>query len=266
MTAALARLVKAWLVPGSTTFLVLALAIGVLLLFGGPLAWSLGRWWLLLVLCAYLLLATPAVAHSLLSSLQASAGSLTRVEEARGARTLVLFGNGAVAYRQGGHVVHYLLRRTAFCVLEAARLHALLGPGLVIVSGGPPPQQPGDLPEAEVMRRELLIQGVPATTILVEGASRNTGEQAGNVAALLGARGIGHVVLVTTPGHVERATQLLARHGIEVTASVPLALKYGQADDSWRRWVPSMAALRGSESALYEYLAIAQERWTGRAG
>jgi uncharacterized SAM-binding protein YcdF (DUF218 family) len=265
MTAALARLVKAWLVPGSTSFLLLALAIGVVLLFGGPLAWRLGRWWLVLVLGVYLLLATPAVAHGLLSSLQASAGSLTGVEQARGVRTVVVFGNGAVGYRQGELIVHYLLRRTAFCVLEAARLHALLKPDTVILSGGPPPRQPGDQPEAEVMRQELIRLGVPAHALVVEGTSRNTAEQADQVAALLRARGIGHVVLVTTPGHVERATQLLARHGIEVTASVPLGLKYGQADDSWWRWVPSMAALRGSESALYEYLAIAHERWTARA-
>jgi uncharacterized SAM-binding protein YcdF (DUF218 family) len=261
MTTALGRLVKAWLVPGSTTLLLLALALGVVLLYGGPLAWRLGRLWLALVLVAYLVLATPAVANGLLSSLQGSAGSLTKIEEARGASVLVVLGNGAVGYRQGDLVVHYLLRRTAFCVLEAARLHALLKPSLVILSGGPPPQHAGDLPEAEVMRRELLRQGVPDDVLLVEGASRNTAEQADNVVALLRPRNVTHIVLVTTPGHVERATALLVRRGIDVTPSVPLALRYGQADDSWWRWVPSMAALRGSESAMYEYLAIIQARW-----
>jgi uncharacterized SAM-binding protein YcdF (DUF218 family) len=265
MTTALGRIVKAWLVPGSTPLLLLALALGVLSLYGGPQAWWVGRAWLSLFLVVCLLLATPAVANLLLSSLQGNAGSIADPAETRGARVVVVLGNGAVAYRQGQWVVHYLLRRTAFCVLEATRLHALLKPELILVSGGPPPERPGDLPEAEVMRRELALQGVPEAAVVAEGRSRNTSEQADNVAALLRRRGVTRVVLVTTPGHVERATQLLARHGLEVIPSVPLALKYGEADDSWGRFVPSTAALRGSESAMYEYLALVQERWKARA-
>ena len=48
--------------------------------------------------------------------------------------------------------------------------------------------------------------------------------------------------------------------GIDAMPSVTPDLRYDEGRTGWARWWPSMAALRGSESAMYEYLALAYLR------
>ena len=251
---------KAWLVPGSMSFLFLGLAVGVAWLCGPASVARWGRLWLTVLGLLYLILSLPAVSNRLLWSLQGDATSIRDADDARGADVIVVLGNGGVSYSDGSRGIHQFMRRTAFCVLEALRLEALLQPRLFIASGGPP--DGGDLrwPEAKTMARELVWHGVAPGRVLAEPESRTTEEQVRNVAALLKARGIIRFVVVTTPAHSARALTLFADEQLEAIPSVAEGLRYHPPSGGIRDWMPSAVALRGSESAMYEYLAMAAER------
>ena len=260
MMRPISRFAKAWLVPGSMSFLFLGLAVGVAWLYGPASVARWGRLWLTVLGLLYLILSLPAVSNRLLWSLQGDATSIRDADDARGADVIVVLGNGGVSYSDGSRGIHQFMRRTAFCVLEALRLEALLQPRLFIASGGPP--DGGDLrwPEAKTMERELVWHGVEAERVVVETQSRTTEDQVRNVATLLKGRGITRFVMVTTPAHSARALALFADEQLEAIPSVAEGLQYHPPSGGVRDWIPSAVALRGSESAMYEYLAMAAER------
>jgi len=66
--------------------------------------------------------------------------------------------------------------------------------------------------------------------------------------------------VVTTPAHSARALALFADEQLEAIPSVAEGLQYHPPSGGIRDWIPSAVALRGSESAMYEYLAMAAER------
>jgi len=251
-----ATIVKRALIPGSMTFLIVGLAIGVVLLNAGATALPWGRLWLTALFAVYIVLSLPAVAHGLIRSLQQPYGTISTADDARLAKIIVVVGNGSVHYAAGRFASDQLTRRSAFCVFEAARLFALIHPDWVIAAGGVAGADPSARAESELLRDELIKCGVPGERILLESTSRTTEQQAANVIALLDRRGIsGPLVVVTTAAHVARVMQLFEARGASAVPSVPAELRYDEGRTGWRRWCPSFAALRGSESALYEYLA-----------
>jgi uncharacterized SAM-binding protein YcdF (DUF218 family) len=167
-----------------------------------------------------------------------------------------VIGNGAVSYGAGERAIHQLSRRSAFAVLEAARVCSLLDPEWVVASGGivGPSQQK---PESEIMRVGLEALGVRPERIVLESESRTTAEQIAGIARLVRERHIeGPLVLVTTPAHSRRVMSSARAHGLDAVPSVADELRYAPVATGWRRWLPSSEALRGSESAMYEYLAL----------
>jgi uncharacterized SAM-binding protein YcdF (DUF218 family) len=251
-----ATIVKRMLIPGSMTFLIVGLAIGVVLLNAGTIPLQWGRLWLTTLFAVYMVLSLPAVAHGLIRSLQQTHGTISTTADAGGAKILVVIGNGSVHYAAGQFTSDQLTRRSAFCVFEAARLFALIDPDWVIGAGGIAGSDPNARPESELLRNELIKCGVPGQRILLESTSRTTEQQVANVTELLEQRGIsGPIVVVTTAAHIARVMQLFEARGTSAVPSVPVELRYDEGRTGWRRWCPSFAALRGSESALYEYLA-----------
>ena len=106
----------------------------------------------------------------------------------------------------------------------------------------------------------LMASGVPAERVCVETASRTTAEQAANVAAMLKALDLaGPVVVVTTTAHMPRIVQCLEAYGIACLPSGTPELRYDGRGRGWRRWWPSMAALTGSASAMYEHMALVRD-------
>ena len=106
------------------------------------------------------------------------------------------------------------------------------------------------------MRDQLVIFQVPSDRILVESRSRTTSEQAANVTEIIEERRLaGPIVAVTTAAHMPRVMAEFGAHARDVVPSVASALRYDEGQTGWRRWVPSTAALRGSETVLYEVLA-----------
>ncbi len=93
-----------------------------------------------------------------------------------------------------------------------ALYRAGVAPVLLLSGGGEP------VPEAEIMRRMALAAGVPDSALLVESVSRNTLENATHAGALLAARQVSTVVLVTDRYHGLRARVLFRLAGLNVGA------------------------------------------------
>lgn len=243
------------LVPGSMSFLVLALSVGLVLSSGPRGMHRWGRRWLIALAALYVALSTPLVCSGLLGGLSRGYARLVDARNATGATAVVVVGNGVVTYGADGRALHQLTRRTAYCVLEAARLYKLLAEPWVIASGGIADSASQREPESDVMRAGLIELGVPAERILLESTSRNTREQVINVAALLRPRRFEHVVVVTSPASMWRTLALFEKLGLPAVPSVS-SLRYGGPSGTLWRFVPSLDALRGSEAASYEYLAF----------
>lgn len=84
----------------------------------------------------------------------------------------------------------------------------------LIFSGGITGEAPR--PEAEVMARFARSVGVPEEAILTERASRNTYENAVEVAKVLREQGSRRVLLVTDPTHMYRSQLAFQRLGVQV--------------------------------------------------
>jgi uncharacterized SAM-binding protein YcdF (DUF218 family) len=110
-------------------------------------------------------------------------------------------------------------------VTAAAHLFRAGAAPTIVVTGGQLPGTPR--PEADAMADALRDQGVPASAIFVERASRNTYENARLSAALLpaGAR----VWLITQPFHARRAARCFRAFGFDVaTHHIADSIQYTQ--------------------------------------
>jgi uncharacterized SAM-binding protein YcdF (DUF218 family) len=248
--------VKQFLIPGSLTFLIAGLTVGLVLLSAGPMAALWGRAWLASLLVLYWLLSLPAVSHTLIAWLQQEYTTLATTNEAHSAKVLVVVGNGCVHYTAGAFASHQLTRRSTFCAFEAGRLYPVIRPDWVVATGGSGAASATGTSEAELLRDLMVKCRVPADCILLESASTTTDEQVSNVVRLLKRQGTaGPIVVITTPAHMSRVMKLFRSQGVHAIASVTPELRYDAGHTGWRRWWPSGAALIGSQSALYEALA-----------
>lgn len=251
----IAELVKAYLVPGSISFLVFGLVVGVGLLYGGERMRRWGRRCLTALALIYCALSTPLVADWIAQGLIGGFQPLARPDEARGADAIVVLSVGSTAYVVHGQEVPELGKDTAFNVLEAARVFRLLeGRPWVVASGGQGDPDKPRTPDSEMMRDALVRLGVSRDRVLLESRSRNTREQALYTAELLRERRIRTIVLVTAPEHMARAVGTFEALGFTVVPSVS-AFKAPQPASLAARLRPSRTALLQSDWAVYEYLA-----------
>ena len=151
------------------------------------------------------------------------------------------------------------LKSSADRVWYAARqFHAGKAP-LVLLSGG------GDLEhqafsEARAMAVFVQDLGVPAQALVLEEISRNTRGNAAFSAALLKARGIEHILLVTSALHMSRALALFKAQGLQVTPA-PTDFEAGQEPSlGLPAWLPDAGALNRSALAMKELVGL----WVGR--
>lgn len=88
---------------------------------------------------------------------------------------------------------------------------------LVVVTGG---NIPGDrFTEAEASANYLVERGVPADAILMESQGSSSFESLAAVAALLGARGLDEVLIVTDPYHALRSRETAEEVGLTARVS-----------------------------------------------
>ncbi len=98
---------------------------------------------------------------------------------------------------------------------------------LIVVCGAQGSNEPA--PEAHVMRDELVKQGVPEESILMDDQSFNTRQNIRNAVALLEGRGVEHVLVVTSDYHLPRAMALAEDAELEASglgAPTKLGLRF----------------------------------------
>lgn len=139
-------------------------------------------------------------------------------------------------------------------ILHGAQLYRRGISNRIIVSGGDLVSDPASKPEAEGMKRLLILLGVPADAITTEDAARNTAENIANVRAIVGDE---PVAMVTSAYHMQRALKLARRGALSAYAfPTDLAPRLNQLA-VWDRWLPTIEGLQLSTAALWEYLGIA---------
>ena len=103
-------------------------------------------------------------------------------------------------------------------VYKAAQLYRAGKGRVLIVTGGNLPWAPSEKPEAELVQALLVEWGVPAAAIVLDGASRNTRENAVNSRALMVNLGCDTPLLVTSAAHMARSVAAFEKVGVEVFA------------------------------------------------
>ncbi len=139
---------------------------------------------------------------------------------------------------------------------EGLRLYRAGKAPLIVASGGESPlnAKARTLHEADEIRTLLEEWGVPDSAIVVEDESINTRENAVFTRKILSARGIDHVILVTSALHMPRAVATFRKVGFDVVAA-PADFQSGWGGQELIfNWLPSSGDLGNSSSAIHEWL------------
>lgn len=146
---------------------------------------------------------------------------------------------------------------------KAAQLFRTGRTKVIIVTGGNQPWSPFAEPEAESMKTLLLEWGVPATAIVLEGASRNTRENALNSIELLEKLACGTPLLVTSAAHMKRSVAVFEKLGVAVfpvSADVRVIQATGLTVFDF---LPDAEALKQTTDAMREWIGQQVYRWQG---
>jgi uncharacterized SAM-binding protein YcdF (DUF218 family) len=101
--------------------------------------------------------------------------------------------------------------------------------------------------------------GVPAQAMLLEETSRNTRENASFSTTLLKARGVQHILLVTSALHMPRALALFTAQGLQADPA-PTDFESHLLPPGVLAWLPDAQALDGSGRPMKELVG----KWVGR--
>lgn len=256
MFDALAELTKSLLIPGTLTFLLFVLTIGLGFAYGPQRTRRLALPLLTALALSYWVASIPAIADVVATRFHAADSGLATSETLTGIRAIVVLGAGIrSSYPAGGHTMVVPDPQTVYNAVEGARISRLFEHQLpVVASGG---RQDGAEPEATesgVLRMWLVRAGVPEERIVLESGSRNTREQARLVAPLLKERHWERFALVTPAVQSPRAATVFRLQGVDpVVAAAPFWPE--PVRGSKQGWTPNGTALRASERATYDYLA-----------
>jgi uncharacterized SAM-binding protein YcdF (DUF218 family) len=125
----------------------------------------------------------------------------------------------------------------------------------VVVSGGQVWEDAEAEPEADAMKRLLVELGVPEGSVVAEGESRNTWENARNSARILAEKGVSRAVLVTSAFHMGRSMLSFRAAGVDC---VPFCADYKAHRGTYRLldFLPDFGSLEASFQALHEYVGL----------
>jgi uncharacterized SAM-binding protein YcdF (DUF218 family) len=256
---------KAYLIPGSFEFLLIAFILGVVLLFAHRETRVWGSSLLAFLAVLYFLLSLPLTARTFERMLRDQSEPVRSIEAAEGAEAVVVLGGGSATFRAGGNEINELSDATALRVLEGARLYELLGHPAVVVSGGTDELADALTPESVPMQQELLDLGVEREHIHLESISGSTLEQAEQLSKLLEANEFGNFILVTSPIHMRRSLATLRAQGLDPVPSPSNQHSDGHVVERGGI-LPHPNALRASHAAIREGLAVLfywLNGWTG---
>jgi len=206
------------------------------------------RW---LAICAAALVyvfSTQPVADLLMSSLENRYAPLATAA-LPAPRYVAVLGSG-YAPRGAVPVTGALDRDGLARVVEGVRLARLWPQATLILSGGAPQDRAKPARGYEVLAREL---GVDPARVMVLDQPTNTAAEATAIATVVKSDS---VVLVTSAFHMPRAMREMQRRGLQPLAA-PTAQRYdAEIDYGFASLLPGADALRRSEHALHEYLAL----------
>jgi uncharacterized SAM-binding protein YcdF (DUF218 family) len=136
-------------------------------------------------------------------------------------------------------------------VVEGVRLYKAIPGSKLLLSGG---GVYDPVPEAEVMARIAVLLGVKPQDILLEPDSRDTAEEAGIIAKMIGKE---KFILVTSAAHMPRAMALFKKCGLR-----PLPAPTDYLDRQAQGFNPGVffprpISLVQVEIAVHEYLGLA---------
>ena len=132
----------------------------------------------------------------------------------------------------------------------------------IVLTGGNGEPFGEHAPEAPIMARTLRSLGSGRWTIRTESRSRTTYENAVETKQLLGART--RIALVTSALHMPRAMAVFSRQGFRATP-FPCGFLAGPPTSGVMEYVPDVAALKESTSAINEWVGLALYRLAGKA-
>jgi uncharacterized SAM-binding protein YcdF (DUF218 family) len=148
-------------------------------------------------------------------------------------------------------------------VLHASRLYRAGKVKRVLVSAGNIPWILAIKPEAELIKELLVEMGVPSEAIEIETASRNTYENALEIARMWKVKGFKSALLVTSAIHMPRAIAVFRRADLPVIASTADVLVVDGDPRDLFVWLPDTSALAGTTNALKEWMGILVYRLRG---
>lgn len=139
-------------------------------------------------------------------------------------------------------------------MVEGIRLHRLLPDSKLLVSGG---SGYSSVPEAETMRLFALEMGVEASSIVLEGESRDTAHQAVLIKNIMGESMSEPIILVTSASHMPRSMALFKKQGFNPIAAPAGFLVENIINKNFLHYLPAEKNLYKSHRAVHEYLGLA---------
>jgi uncharacterized SAM-binding protein YcdF (DUF218 family) len=126
----------------------------------------------------------------------------------------------------------------------------------MIISGGDGSLFQEATPEAQLLKEFAVGMGIDPQRIIVEGASKNTYENAVESAKIIEERGFDDLLLVTSAFHMYRSYGCFTKAGVKVdTLSVDFNGNRNENRD-FRRFLPSSSGLNASNQFIHEVIGI----------
>jgi uncharacterized SAM-binding protein YcdF (DUF218 family) len=249
------QIIKDYFIPGSATFLVIGLAIGVILLYIGERTRRWGRIWLTALAVGYWIISTPLGAKALEAGLSVGYKPVEASEELENVDAVIILGGGSINLKSRGEIITLLITESALRTMEGIRVYELLDDPLIIVSGGSNPFLGGGRPECELMAELLINADVPEERILLETLSQSTKDQASKLKPVLERHDFDQFILITSPIHMRRSMAVFEGEGLKPIPG-PSSLISEVFSDGGLGIFPSWVALDASQAAFREYMAL----------
>ncbi|MFZ2146131.1 MAG: YdcF family protein [Sedimentisphaerales bacterium] len=217
------------------------------------LRYKLGRWSLFLGMCILFLFSIEPISNLLVYSLEYQY-KLPSDEILSNLDVVVILGGGM---RTSGGFRKYPEARgvTYSRLFNGIRIFKQSGARTLVLCGGSPIQS--NESEAEVMEALALELGVQQSKIITETKSRNTMENAAELAKLLSSTEKRRIGLVTSALHILRSEKAF-RKQLPNDTIVPIPVNYIYSPDrhNLRSFVPSTDVFLMSDFAIHEWIGI----------
>jgi len=189
-------------------------------------------------------------------------GDLQKAETMRGKSDVCVVLGGMSVYHEPTGRIRFT--QSADRILQAVDLYEKGIVKKIVITGGTGRLVRKNRPEAIHLKDFLISIGIPAPSVLIDAASRNTYENAVNTKKLLEKNGWGtSVVLVTSGFHIKRAVGCFEKAGIKVYPYIADPLKGVSKITFSDVFLPSADVLNDWNYLTHEWIGIAMYKLKG---